>query len=171
MGIETIAIAALVGGAAAKITGTILENRAEQKQAEAEARAAVATADVESERKVKQVQVKTARAKVSFINSGLTLEGTPAAAISGILESGIEDLELLRSNVDIQVSNRMERARTKALANLLNTAGEITQSFAMSAATGGMGGGAPGTGGEFAAQRSPEGVPIPVRKPSFAIPQ
>ena len=68
--------------------------------------------------KGKQVRAKGAKARVSFLNSGLTLEGTPSAAIEGIFTSGLEDINLIQENTRIKAKNIISEASTSAFFNI-----------------------------------------------------
>jgi len=133
MGIET---AILVGLSAASAISTI-------KQGEAEAEAVVDQANIDARNKSKETRAKASRAKVSFLNSGLTLEGTPLNAITGIFDSGIQDINLITGNANKRAKNIMTSARTEAIMGLAQTG--------ISAGMGAMGGGGlnGATGGGF----------------------
>lgn len=63
-------------------------------------------------------QQKVSRAKVSFLNSGFTLEGTPMAALGGILNAGFQDVNNIAVNANSKAKNLVSAARTKAILGL-----------------------------------------------------
>lgn len=112
-----------MGLATALILGsTLLKTVTEQKAAKAEASAVVAQGELDAANKAKEVQLRAARAQSSFLTSGLTLEGTPAAAIQGIFSVGLEDIDQITSNAGTQAKNIVSKARSDALANIMSTA-------------------------------------------------
>lgn len=108
MGLET---ALLIGFAAAK-------SYAEVSAAKKEAKGVVAQAEQEANAKAKAVRQKASQAKVSFLNSGLTLEGTPELSIQGILEAGQQDIGQLAANANTKAKTLIGNARTKAILNI-----------------------------------------------------
>lgn len=124
MGIET---AIIVGLAAASAAAAIQQGR---KEAKAVTRQAAA----ETLQQAKKTQLQTSKAKVSFINSGLTLEGTPQLSLEGILNAGMEDINMIAANANTRSKNIMAKARTDAILGLAKTG--------VGAAMGGFSGGA-----------------------------
>tara|TARA_R110000851_G_scaffold246062_1_gene398765 strand:- start:6495 stop:6962 length:468 start_codon:yes stop_codon:yes gene_type:complete len=91
--------------------------------AEDQAEATVEQANLEAENKAKQVRLKAASQQVSFLNSGLTLDGTPLSAIQNTFDTGISDVNQITSNANTQAKNIISSARTDAI-------GSIAGSFA-----------------------------------------
>lgn len=116
MGIETIVLVGLSLAAAGQNI----------KQAEKEAEAIKGRGEIETKEKAKETKLKAARAKVSFINSGLTLEGTPTFSINEIFDTGIEDIEQIRSNRTVQARNVLSKARNDAISSVVSTATTAT---------------------------------------------
>jgi len=103
-------------------------------QSEDEAQARVDQADIQADNKAKKTRMRAARQKVSFLNSGLTLGGTPLSAIQSTLNTGLEDVDLITSNANKQAKNIISNGRTQAITSLV------------SAGAGAFGGGAAGAG-------------------------
>lgn len=95
-----------------------------------QAKQVVAQGEVAAMNKAKEVNARTARAQANFLNSGLSLEGTPMAAIQGMYDVGLQDVKQLRSNVNSQAKNIIAEGRNKALSALAS-------SFAMASFAGG----------------------------------
>lgn len=86
---------------------------------EAEARATVETAELENIERRKRTQALAARQKVSFLQSGLALEGTPLTAISQTFQTGIEDIDLASRNAERTAKNIQRNARSQAIGTLV----------------------------------------------------
>lgn len=108
MGIET---AIIIGLTAASVA-------ADMSQARKDAKAVTKKASAEALTKAKQTQMQTSKAKVSFLNSGFTLEGTPELSLQGILNAGMEDINMIASNANTQSKNIISKARTDALKSI-----------------------------------------------------
>lgn len=111
MGIETIAM----------IGFSLLQAGAANKQAKREAKAIVESQNIQNKNKALEISRKAANAKVSFLNSGVTLEGTPSLAISSIFNTGIEDINLASRNAETRAKNVISNARNESLANIGKT--------------------------------------------------
>ncbi len=115
MGIETIALAALT---TASVYSSVSAGQKQAKQI-------VAQGELAAREKAKEVRLRTSRAKVSFLSSGLSLEGTPLNALESMFNTGIEDINQIRSNANAGAKNAIASARSQALRS-------ITSAFAMS---------------------------------------
>lgn len=124
MGIETILFMAFTG----------LQAVSGMMNAQSQADAAVKQGNLQMAEKAKQVRYATARQNVSFLNSGLSLEGTPMDVINETFDTGIKDIQAIGANANAQSKNIIGQARTQAI-------GQIAGAF------GGMGGGGGGFGG------------------------
>lgn len=107
MGLETIAIIGL----------TALQARSSMRQAEDQAEAVVSEANINAENRGRQTRMNAARQQVSFLNSGLTLEGTPMAAIQNTFSTGITDINQITTNANKQAKNIMGAARMEAISS------------------------------------------------------
>lgn len=108
MGIETIALVALQVAAADAAIG----------EAEDQAKNVIKNADLKTAEEAKGTKAKAAAAKVSFLNSGLTLEGSPIKSLESIFDTGISDIEQIRSNAKTTAKNILSKARTDAILSL-----------------------------------------------------
>ena len=93
------------------------------KQSEREAEATVKAGDLQAEAKGKETRLRAARAKSSFLTSGLTLEGTPMAAIGDIFKTGLEDIDQISTNTNTRAKNIISSGRTQALGTLASGIG------------------------------------------------
>ncbi len=150
MGIETAIIIGL----------TALAADAKIGQANKQANAVVDEGRLAAANKAAAVKSKASRAKVSFLNSGLELEGTPIAALTGIFDAGVNDINRIAEGANIKASNITSAARAQAISSL-----------AMGVAMGAMGGGgSPTMGGDAfsagtAASTTAGGIRLPAGLP------
>jgi len=100
------------------------------KQGQADAKALIAEGNIVSKNKAKEIEYKAASQTVSFLNSGLTLDGTPRNVIDSTYKTGIQDLNQIRKNYNTGAKNIASKARTDALKGF---ASSVFQSFSMSA--------------------------------------
>jgi len=110
-----LATALLIGSMA-------LKNITAQKAAKNEAKAITRQGEINAANKSKEIRAKAARVQGSFLNSGLTLEGTPMSSIQGIFSTGQEDIEQIIGNANTASKNIVSQARSKALSNIAGTA-------------------------------------------------
>lgn len=122
MGIETILFAAFTGLKA------ISEMNAANKAAKVNAR----EGEIVAKEKAKEVRYKAARQTVSFLNSGVTLDGTPQDVLGETFSTGKEDITNIRSNYNNKSKSIISAGRTQAI-------GTIASGFGMAAAGGSMG--------------------------------
>lgn len=114
---------------------SIAKADADIRAAEKQAQAVVAQGNIQAKNKAKQIQRQASRAKVSFLQSGLTLEGTPITAIESIFDTGLEDINLIRTNTNTQAKNILSQARNRAILGLASTALTVASGFGDTGAT------------------------------------
>lgn len=108
MGIETILFAALTGLSA------ISKMNAAQDQADATVKAG----NIAAENEAQKTRLRAASATTSFLQSGLTLEGTPTLAINDIFNTGIKDVNQIRSNANNTAKNQIAAGRSEAISTI-----------------------------------------------------
>ena len=108
MGIET---AILLGITAMSAVGSFQASKAQAK-------ATVAQGKVESERRARITKATVAKQKTSFLNSGLTLSGTPQDVFESTFDTGIADTKQIITNANRSSSNTMSSARTKLMTDV-----------------------------------------------------
>lgn len=108
MGLETIAILGL----------SLLQAHGAISQSEDEAQAVIDRANIDAENKSKETRLRAARQQVSFLNSGLTLEGTPMSAIQSTFSTGIKDIDQITTNANKHAKNIISSGRMQALSHL-----------------------------------------------------
>jgi len=125
MGIETVAFLAFSAISAAS----------QMKAAQSEAKAKVQEGTIAAQNKAKETLYNTARLQSSFLNSGLTLDGTPRSVIDAEYGQGFTDTNMIINNTNTASKNIINKGRTAALSSI---AGSL-DSFAMPASVSGFG--------------------------------
>lgn len=128
MGFETLIL----------IGGTLLSAAGKASAAQSKAQAVVDQANLASKNKAKEVARKVGKQRVSFLGSGFTLDGTPSDVIEGTFETGVEDLNQIKSNADRQSKGIINAARFDIISSFATAAAGASFGGAPSAApTGG----------------------------------
>lgn len=122
MGIETILFAAFTG----------LQAISKMNAANAQAKSIVQQGEINAENSAKQTRLKAASANASFLNSGVTLDGTPNLAINDIFDVGLKDVNQIRSNANSSAKNTIAKGRSDAISGIMTN-------FAGASAAGSMG--------------------------------
>ena len=113
MGVETMALIAIGSSVASGASGISGANK--------EAKSMVAEGNIVTANKAKEIKYKASSQKVSFLNSGLALDGTPAAVIAETFKTGLEDVGQIQSNYNRGAKNVVNKARTQALTKLASS--------------------------------------------------
>jgi len=137
VGYATIALTAL------QFISSGIQAQQQQKQAKAQANATIAQGNIDLQNKAQEVARKVATQKVSFLNSGLTLAGTPQNALNSIYNTGMADLNQLGSNYNAQAKNQIQAGRTAAINSLASSFGNFAVGQIGSGSFGSMFGGSP----------------------------
>lgn len=114
MGIET----AIIVSAVSTAIGAVSTMSSAKKQA----KAVVQQANIAADNTAKKTALRAASAKTSFLNSGLTLEGTPMTSINEMYTTGLADIAQIRSNADTQSKNIMSQARMSVFKDIASSA-------------------------------------------------
>lgn len=88
------------------------------KGGRAEARAAADAGNIAAGNKSRETLVKAGRLQSSFLNSGVTLEGTPMNILENTFSLGLQDIDQIATNSNARGKNAMTAARSKALGSL-----------------------------------------------------
>jgi len=112
MGIETIALLAISG---LKAYSTV-------KTAKNKSKMIAHNAEIKANRRSKDVRLKMARARSSFLNSGIEMSDTPLNSIQEMGTIGLEDIENIRTTATSRIKNIMSSARMTAFTELAGTA-------------------------------------------------
>jgi hypothetical protein len=137
MGVETALI----------IGSTLLKAGSQMSAAQDAADAEVGRANLEAENKAKQTRYRAASQQLSFLNSGLTLEGTPMSAIQSTFRVGLEDIDLIRSNATKKAKNFLSEGRSQAIGSIAS--GFSGLEFGSSGESGGRTFGSPNQSWDF----------------------
>lgn len=143
MGIETAIIAGL--GLASAI--------GQFNQSKSEARQTARYGAIVAQNRADEIKKLAAKQRVSYINAGLELEGTPQAVINDTYNTGIEDVNEIVDMYNTQSSNIMKTARAKLLGSIakigVSSFGNLGTDLSGSAPSGAL-----SSGGEVAGMTS-----------------
>lgn len=113
MGWETLIFAAFTG----------LKAVSQMNAAKKEAKATVREGELVAKEKAKEVRQKVARQTVSFLNSGLTLDGTAQDILGETYSTGIADINNIRTNYTNKGKSQIAAGRTAAIGTIASAAG------------------------------------------------
>lgn len=150
-------------GAGASIVGGIMSARATTKNAQAEIEAMRRETDLATERRAIEARALASKQKVSFLTSGLMLEGTPMDVLSSTLSVGQQDVQQMQENYYARARSMAASARSQAISSLIG--GFSGAAMSMSMASFG--------GGKTAAAPKPTATgsfPTPVLRPTTPTP-
>jgi hypothetical protein len=112
MGIET---ALVVGGLG------LMQGIGQYNQAKSAARATAAEGDIVAKNRQKEIMMLASRQRLSYLQAGLELEGTPTNVITDTYNTGLADINNIYTNYRQSVKNQMTGARSQLLGNLAQT--------------------------------------------------
>lgn len=116
MGIETILFMAFTG----------LQAVSSMMNANSQADAAIRTGNLQMQEQAKKTRYAAARQTTSFLNSGITLEGTPQDVIQETFTTGIADVKQIGANANTTANNIIGEARTKAIGSIASSFGSFS---------------------------------------------
>lgn len=110
-----VAAAVYVGLSAASAIGSY-------NQSKSQARQAIKQGEIAMKNRADEIRSLAAKQRVSYLASGLELEGTPNAVIADTYNTGIEDVNAIRESANQQSKNILTAARAKLLGDIAKTA-------------------------------------------------
>jgi molecular chaperone GrpE (heat shock protein) len=117
MGAET---ALLIAGAQ---TGSqLISAYGDYQNSKSSAKSIKTQAEQQMETRKQEIRKLAATQQVGYAQAGLELEGTPQAVINDTYNTGIKDIQAIRSSAQTQIKNTMNQARSKLFSSLLSTA-------------------------------------------------
>ena len=142
MGVETLLIASAVGLGLGAVNGMMGVESAED-----EANDIVREGSLQAEKRRNIAIAQASQQKVSFLSSGLSLEGTPMQVISSTLQTGKSDVNQIIQNYNTKSSNIMSQARSQAIGSMITgTMTGFQAGGGMNSLMGAFSGGASGGG-------------------------
>lgn len=123
MGVE-----AAIAMAALQVGGGLLSASSSARQGKKQAEALIEQGNLAAGQKAKQVSKAAASQKVSFLNSGLMLEGTPMNVIESTFNTGLEDINQISTNANRAAKNAVSAARTQAISSIVSGFGSAAMS-------------------------------------------
>jgi hypothetical protein len=98
----------------------VAKAHSEAQAANKQAKASIAEGNIVAANKAKEVARNAAAQRVSFLNSGLTLEGTPMNVIESTFNTGTEDINQIRNNYNARAKSQIAAGRSAAIGDLAN---------------------------------------------------
>lgn len=86
---------------------------------------------IEAQNRVDEIKRLAARQRVSYLNAGLELSGTPEAVVSDTYRKGIYDINAIISSTNQTIKNNMKKARANLFGGLASTAVSLYSSGAL----------------------------------------
>jgi len=152
-----MAIGAVVGAATSYAKGKIAYEHAQKN-----AKTYVRNGQLVIEKRLLTVKDTASHQKVSFLSSGLLLEGTPRAVINSTLVTGKKDILQQVSNINNRASNYIKSVRHSAISGIWQgtLSGAIAGALTAGAmgAVGGAAGGAAGSAASSVGSAMAEGA-------------
>lgn len=90
-------------------------------QSKSSARAMKRQAEQEISNRKQEILKMAAKQKVSYVSAGLELEGTPQAVIQDTYNTGIDDVNAIKSSYNKAIKNTLTQARAQLLGNIVKT--------------------------------------------------
>lgn len=91
-------------------------------QSKSQARQTIKKAEIDMQNRANEIRALAARQRVSYLQAGLELEGTPNAVITDTYNTGIADVNAIRDSANQTAKNIRKQARAKLLGDLASTA-------------------------------------------------
>jgi len=107
-----------MGAELALIGLTVAKSFMDIKNAKSQAKATVEAGRIQAEQSKIQTLARAGQQKASFLSSGLTLEGTPLAALSSTYQTGQQDVGQIISNANNKSRNVIGQAYSSAIGNI-----------------------------------------------------
>lgn len=118
----------------------IVQSIGQFNQAKSNARTLAKEAKITAENRAQEIRSLAATQRVSYLNSGLEMEGTPAAVIADTHQIGRDDVAAIKSSYKKQIKNLMTQARANLLSGLLTSSAQIGSGVMSIAGAAGGGG-------------------------------
>lgn len=109
----------------ADLAGSLIKSHTEQSNAKAQADSIIAEGNIQTKNKAREVMARAGAQRVSFLNSGLTLEGTPTNVIDQTFKTGLEDINQIGANYNNKAKTVVSAARTSAISGLASSLGGL----------------------------------------------
>lgn len=115
----------------------VVQSIGQFNQAKSNARTLAYEGSVTATNRAREIESLAATQRVSYLNSGLEMEGTPAAVIANTHQIGREDVSAIKSSYTKQIKNLMTQARANLLSGLLTSSAQIGSGIMSIAGAGG----------------------------------
>lgn len=91
-------------------------------QSKSQARQTIKKAEIDMQNRANEIRALASRQRVSYLQAGLELEGTPNAVITDTYNTGIADVNAIRDSANQTAKNIRKQAEAKLLGDLASTA-------------------------------------------------
>ncbi len=102
-------------------------------QSKSDARQAIKQGEIAMQNRANEIRSLAAKQRVSYLASGLELEGTPQVVITDTYDKGIADVNAIRDSANQTAKNIMTAARAKLLGDMAKT---VVGAYSMGAGSG-----------------------------------
>ena len=111
---------AITGLQVAKAIGDYNQAKSQAKSIKEQGKQAAAT-------RAQEIRALAAEQRVSYLASGLELEGTPMAVINDTYNTGLEDIKAINSSTRTQMKNTMKQGQASLLGGLASAGAGLYQ--------------------------------------------
>lgn len=94
-------------------------------QSKSEARQTARQGAIAAQNRADEIKKLAAKQRVSYLQAGLELEGTPQAVINDTYNTGLEDINEIKSAYNQSSKNIMTQARSKLLGDIAKTGASV----------------------------------------------
>lgn len=79
--------------------------------------------------RAQEIRALAAEQRVSYLNSGLELEGTPTSVISDTYNTGLEDIKAINSSTRTQMKNTLKTGQASLLSGLASAGASMYTAY------------------------------------------
>ena len=122
---EASGIFSIISGAASAV-----QSAANYSTARKNAKIMAKEQGIVAQNRAREIESIAATQRVSYLNSGLEMEGSPAAVIADTHRIGREDIDAINSSYKQQIKNFMTQSRASLMSGLLTSSAQIYKGYA-----------------------------------------
>lgn len=98
-------------------------------QSKSQARGIAKQGAQEARVRAQEIRALAAEQRASYLASGLELEGTPASIISDTYNTGLEDIEAIKSSTKTQMKNAIKQGQSSLLGGLAKAGASLYSAY------------------------------------------
>lgn len=103
---------------ALSLAGNFMKSSETNSNARQQANSIIEEGNINARNKAREIAAKAGTQRVSFLNSGIALEGTPMNVIDQTFTTGLEDIHRIESNYNTKAKGVISQARSSMLESL-----------------------------------------------------